>query len=99
MKLSLSSKPGSKCLVGLGILVLGPHVDPVLVPAGECDVTDAAGDVQHQVPTLDVFDHVLPFLRPRFELHSKFHTKTLEFFCYLVMVLVKSVSPKFCNES
>jgi hypothetical protein len=49
------------------MVVVGPHVDPVLVPAGEGDGADRAGDLQHQVAPLYVFHHVLPFLGPRFE--------------------------------
>jgi hypothetical protein len=54
-------------LEGLVMVVVGPHVDPVLVPAGEGDRADGAGDLQHQVAPLNVFHHVLPLLGPRFE--------------------------------
>ncbi len=64
---SIQRNPASDCLEGLVMVVLGPHVDPVLVPAGEGDRTDRAGNLQHQVATLNVFHHVLPFLGPRFE--------------------------------
>jgi hypothetical protein len=56
------------------MVVVGPHVDPVLVPAGEGDRTNRAGDLQHQVATLNVFHHVLPFLGPRFEPPSNRHS-------------------------
>jgi hypothetical protein len=64
---SIQKEPAADCLEGLVMVVLGPHVDPVLVPAGEGDGAHRAGDFQHQVAPLNVFHHVLPFLGPRFE--------------------------------
>ena len=54
----------SRRLVVLGVKMLGPHVDPVLVPAGEGDGADDAGDGQRQVAAFNVLDNILPLSRP-----------------------------------
>ena len=54
----------SKRVDGLGVAVLGPHVDPELVPAGEGCGAEVAGDGQHQVATFNVLDDVLPLFGP-----------------------------------